>query len=426
MSKKLLKILGSFTAIAISATLILSNAGSITASASTFLPASMTRLNLLASYATSQTAVYFSKPANWGENINAYVYNSTGNNAKWPGAAMTKQADGTYSYEVPSNLQDGVIIFNEGSNQYPESGKPGVQIQLGMLFKDGDFTTYSGGSGQTTTPTTTPATTTIAAKVEPTIDKVDVTSNGGTTQIKVTASGGEVGNNKLFYKFIELDQNGQEVKINQNNKNGQNYSLSNAYSISTPQTGTTHSVKVLVQNSNNQSTSQVVVAKAPDTTNPGTTTTNPGTTTSTTPLSNVNITSESQSINLGSKIKLSANATGGVGTLNYQYFVAQPGGQWSLIDTKTTSSTIEYTPSAEGTYYFYVNAIDSNGNTQVNSKLLTVTVNKTTTATDTTPGGNTSQPGKTFDNSSVFKVISIFAIAGTLIILSINKKKETN
>ena len=115
----------------------------------------------------SQTAVYFKKPSGWGDSINAYVYTVSGSsvakNAEWHGVAMTKESDGVYSYEVPENLRDGLIIFNDGTNQIPAQNKPGISIQLGKIS---DGTTWSDivmpATSTVTTGTSTTATGTTA------------------------------------------------------------------------------------------------------------------------------------------------------------------------------------------------------------------------------------------------------------------------
>ena len=51
--------------------------------------------------------------------VNAYAWNSSTNQniGTWPGVAMTKNADGTYSILVPESVNPNMIIFNNGSSQ---------------------------------------------------------------------------------------------------------------------------------------------------------------------------------------------------------------------------------------------------------------------------------------------------------------------
>ncbi|MDD6489406.1 MAG: starch-binding protein [Clostridia bacterium] len=83
-----------------------------------------------------EVVVTFQKPDKWGDTINAYVYEpaTAKNNAAWPGIAMTDNGDGTYSYTIPSDLNNPVIMFNDGSNQYPAQGKDGLPIENGKTY----------------------------------------------------------------------------------------------------------------------------------------------------------------------------------------------------------------------------------------------------------------------------------------------------
>ncbi|MGN0471192.1 MAG: starch-binding protein [Acutalibacteraceae bacterium] len=79
--------------------------------------------------------VTFQKPDQWGDTVNAYVYEDGGNkNAEWPGEAMTDNGDGTYSYTIPSDMSNPKILFNDGTNQYPNSNKPGIDVEGGKTY----------------------------------------------------------------------------------------------------------------------------------------------------------------------------------------------------------------------------------------------------------------------------------------------------
>ena len=83
-----------------------------------------------------EVVVTFQKPEKWGDKINAYIYEpATGkNNAAWPGIAMTDNGDGTYSYTSPDDLNNPVIMVNDGSNQYPAQGADGLAIEPGKTY----------------------------------------------------------------------------------------------------------------------------------------------------------------------------------------------------------------------------------------------------------------------------------------------------
>ena len=72
------------------------------------------------------TKVYFEKPADWSDELYAYVYNlEDDENDMWPGEEMKKESDGRYSYTFPDDWESPLIIFNDGGGsdgyQYPAS-----------------------------------------------------------------------------------------------------------------------------------------------------------------------------------------------------------------------------------------------------------------------------------------------------------------
>ncbi len=85
------------------------------------------------------TKVYFEKPDNWGDTINAYVYDETTNktiemNASWPGKKMTLEEDGTYSYTFEKEFAAPLIIFNDGKNQSNGALEPGDQVIANKVY----------------------------------------------------------------------------------------------------------------------------------------------------------------------------------------------------------------------------------------------------------------------------------------------------
>ena len=83
---------------------------------------------------SGETVIKLKKPDKWGSDINAYVYGGGAENAAWPGEKMTKESDGTYSYKVPSNISNPVVIFNDGKSQYPTQNKPGLSVVDGKTY----------------------------------------------------------------------------------------------------------------------------------------------------------------------------------------------------------------------------------------------------------------------------------------------------
>lgn len=88
----------------------------------------------------SSWTAYFEKPADWTENINAYVYHKDNGFAtplsSWPGSKMTLSDDGLYRISFNMNIKKGWIIFNDGKKQ--TKGDPGfVLINNGVYNIDG-------------------------------------------------------------------------------------------------------------------------------------------------------------------------------------------------------------------------------------------------------------------------------------------------
>ena len=70
--------------------------------------------------------------------IRTYVYDestsTTKTNAEWPGAPMTDEGNGVYSYTFEEAWDNGLVIFNDGSNQLPASMEPGFEIEADKTY----------------------------------------------------------------------------------------------------------------------------------------------------------------------------------------------------------------------------------------------------------------------------------------------------
>ncbi|MGN0536852.1 MAG: starch-binding protein [Acutalibacteraceae bacterium] len=88
--------------------------------------------------AADGTTIYFEKPSTWKDKVYAYVYDESGstvkNNAAWPGVEMTKDADGKYSYVLEGEWQTALVIFSDGTNQYPKTMEPGCEVADGQTY----------------------------------------------------------------------------------------------------------------------------------------------------------------------------------------------------------------------------------------------------------------------------------------------------
>lgn len=88
---------------------------------------------------------YIQQPEGWSGTLYCYVYsadNEKNNNGAWPGAVMTKVSDGVYKYEVPSTISNPLVIFSDGTNQYPGAMETGLALSGNMIYRDGSWEKY--------------------------------------------------------------------------------------------------------------------------------------------------------------------------------------------------------------------------------------------------------------------------------------------
>ncbi|EFM08594.1 alpha amylase catalytic region [Paenibacillus curdlanolyticus YK9] len=94
--------------------------------------------------------VHFYKPAAWGT-PNVYAYDEsvspTKVNAAWPGAAMTSEGDGWYSYTL-TGWTKANVIFNSNGQQLPASQQAGYAVTQDAWIKDGVITAQKPVDGQ--------------------------------------------------------------------------------------------------------------------------------------------------------------------------------------------------------------------------------------------------------------------------------------
>ena len=95
-----------------------------------------------------RNVAYIDLPSGWDEPY-AYVYSEAGGeNAAWPGVKMEKvtgeDAEGftnLYSYEVPDDIEDPLVIFFGGDNtrRYPADMEDGLPLTGRMVYDDGQW-----------------------------------------------------------------------------------------------------------------------------------------------------------------------------------------------------------------------------------------------------------------------------------------------
>ena len=133
----------------------------------------------------AQTVYFDNNCYNWSQ-VYCYMYNESGSNAEWPGAAMTRGADNTYYYDVPDQFKNAKVLFTEdrdaSDHRYPGGGDPGLDINgESMLFSENHSWTVYGGSQHVDPPQPTEppyVTPTQAPTQAPTQDPITPPTSG--------------------------------------------------------------------------------------------------------------------------------------------------------------------------------------------------------------------------------------------------------
>lgn len=83
--------------------------------------------------------VFMYKPADWGSNLNVYVYAESGSSVKqivnWPGVQMKEEGNGLYSYTLDKEWENAQVIFNDGMRQCPAT--EGLTLDQSRYYKKG-------------------------------------------------------------------------------------------------------------------------------------------------------------------------------------------------------------------------------------------------------------------------------------------------
>ena len=94
----------------------------------------------------STNVAYIRKDSSWGNNMYCYVYSKDDENVtngSWPGAAMTCVSGDLYKYEVPESISNPLVIFTDGTNQYPGAMEPGLSLSGSMIYENGQWGQYA-------------------------------------------------------------------------------------------------------------------------------------------------------------------------------------------------------------------------------------------------------------------------------------------
>lgn len=66
---------------------------------------------------SGEVNIVFYKPDNWGDNVKIHLWNAGNLNTQWPGVAMTKRSDGTFSFSTSEISSCNFVINDSNGNQ---------------------------------------------------------------------------------------------------------------------------------------------------------------------------------------------------------------------------------------------------------------------------------------------------------------------
>ena len=267
-------------------------------------------------------------PSGW-TSANIYVYDESGSTvkevAKWPGVAMTNEGNGYYSYTLPEGWGDNTqVIFNNGSAQIPGAEQPAFSLPTNKIgtYADGQWTLK-----EIIKPITISSFTS---------DKLSPQYKDTTMTLTANATGG---NGSLQYKFTATEKTtGIETVIS-------DYSSKNSVEW-TPLASGTYEVKVNVKDSDGTVKEEKFEFEI-----------------KTKDISVKSLTLDKTEGEINEVVNISAEAEGGVGALNYKFYYKKDG-KYTLIQQYSTSNTVAWTPTEEGSYIVYVDVRDGAGVTK--------------------------------------------------------------
>lgn len=302
-----------------------------------------------ASAATGDT-VYVKVNNGWS-NVNCYMWtDGLGNNASWPGKAMTKVEDGVYSYTLDKDYTK--VIFNDGSNQTKDLTYPGH----GKIYdlSKGTWSDYAGAPSQgPTVQTPTSATTATTAATTAT------TPSGEGTTVYLNNEAGWA--TPVVYMWNgSTDSNGSwpGVKMTSIGGNIYQYTASKSYA------------KCIFSNSGQSQTSDLTAKDGYIYNNK----TNQWSVYDTSPLQVKEFTADPASnIYTGTDVQLSATAANKSGAaVSYKFSVTNAQGGTSTLSDFSSAKSVTWTPTVAGEYTITFDFKDADGNT--NNRTMTLEV----------------------------------------------------
>lgn len=295
-----------------------------------------------ASAATGDT-VYVRVNNGWS-NVNCYMWSDgLGNNASWPGKAMTKVEDGVYSYTLDKDYT--MVIFNNGSKQtgnltYPGHGK------IYDLTK-GTWSDYAGAPSQD------------ATAQRPTSATTATTPSGEGTTVYLNNEAGWA-TPAVYMWNSDSDNNGSWPGVKMTNIGG------NVYQYTASKTYTS----CIFSNSGQSQTGNLTAKDGYIYNNK----TNEWSVYDTSPLQVKEFTADPASnIYTGTDVQLSATAANKSGAaVSYKFSVTNAQGGTSTLSDFSSAKSVTWTPTVAGEYTITFDFKDADGNT--NNRTMTLEV----------------------------------------------------
>ena len=310
--------------------------------------------------------IYFMNNSNWSK-VNCYMWNQdqgNANNAAWPGAAMTDEGDGVWSYDIKGDYN--MVIFNNGS----DSGK------TGDLDYPGDCMIYDNGfKAYDTNP-------------------LRVTSFGSDL-----ASPQYIGASIVFTSVAKSKGSVVQYQYSVNGTVTQSYSTNGTFTWNPVSTGQ-YTIKLDVKDNIGNANTKEMTYEIKDPSNevkPIFLSSSPATKTQ---------------IKTGATTNVSVNASGGnTGTklLFYKFVVKDPSNNQVNTAYYTLNKNYSFTPTVAGNYTVEV-SVQSSDNTTITQKLTyesTGNVTTTSSTSSTTPSTTTPAPTGLLGDVNDDKVVDV-------------------
>ena len=300
--------------------------------------------------------IYFMNNSNWSK-VNCYMWNQdqgNASNAAWPGAAMTDEGEGVWSYEITGDYN--MVIFNNGS----DSGKT-----LDLDYP-GDCMIYDNGFKQYDT------------------NPLRVTSFGSDL-----ASPQYIGASVVFTSVAKSKGSVVQYQYSVNGTVTQSYSTNGTFTWNPVSTGQ-YTIKLDVKDDIGNTNTKELTYEIKDPSNE---------------LKPIFLSSSPASktqVKTGTMTNISVNAGGGnTGTklLFYKFVVKDPSNTQINTAYYTLNKNYSFTPTVAGNYTVEV-SVQSSDNTTITQKLTYESTGNVTTTSSTTSSTSPSTSPSTSSSTS--------------------------